>query len=207
MIELFAAVQAMQASPELSDLHKVAPDIVIDMRYAGENNFIGERIDGYDRAKCLLTEPAANALASAQRELSSMALSLKVHDCFRPQRAVDHFVRWSQNGDTTKKAEYYPNVEKGNLFDLGYIAEKSGHSRGSTIDITIQGLDMGSSYDLFDPLSHTDNERVPAQARANRLLLKLVMEKNGFRNYEKEWWHYTLDDEPYKDQYFDTPIE
>ena len=193
--------------PELSDLHKVAPDIVIDMRYAGENNFVGERIYGYNHAKCLLTEPAANALANAQRELSPMALSLKVHDCYRPQCAVDHFIRWSRNDDMATKAEFYPNVKKGNLFDLGYIAEKSGHSRGSTIDITIQGLDMGSSYDLFDPLSHTGNERVPAQARANRLLLKLVMEKNGFRNYEKEWWHYTLDDEPYKDQYFDRPIE
>ncbi|HNR77156.1 MAG TPA: M15 family metallopeptidase [Parvularculaceae bacterium] len=207
MVILLALALAANAAPDLADVRTHAPDIIIDMRYASENNFVGARIDGYKNAVCLLTPQAAAALTAVQADLSSMGLTLKVHDCYRPQRAVDHFARWAKNDDQSTKEEYYPGVEKSELFALGYIAEKSGHSRGSTVDLTIEGLDMGSPYDFFDPMSHTASKAVPAPARANRLLLKLAMEKRGFQNYEKEWWHYTLADEPYKDQYFDRPVK
>lgn len=180
---------------------------VIDMRYAGDENFVGAKVDGYKRAKCLLTPEAANALFAASRNLAEMGLSFRIFDCYRPQRAVDHFVRWSRNDDERTKSAYYPGTPKSELFPQGYIAERSGHSRGSTVDLTIDALDMGSRFDFFDPVSHTASDAIPTPARANRLLLRLIMEKNGFRNYDKEWWHYTLADEPYKDQYFDKPVK
>jgi len=207
MINLLAILVAAGCAPDLVNIEDAAPSVVVDMRYASDNNFVGTKVDGYRKAICLLTPQAAASLASVQEDLSSMGLSLKIHDCYRPQRAVDHFVRWAKNADQSTKPAYYPNVEKSELFDLGYIAEKSGHSRASTIDLTIDGLDMGAPYDLFDPVSHTASGAVPAQARANRLLLKSVMEKHGFQNYEKEWWHYTLTEEPYKDQYFNRPVK
>jgi D-alanyl-D-alanine dipeptidase len=186
----------------------------------------------------MLTPPAAAALSAAQTELRSYGLSLKVYDCYRPQRAVDEFVAWAKDlGDTKMKAEFYPRVEKTNLFKDGYIAAKSGHSRGSTVDLTLipipappqeefasgqrlrdctlpasrrfgdDSLDMGTGFDCFDPLAHTANPDLGAQQRRNRLLLKSTMEKFGFRNLPEEWWHYTLKDEPYPNQYFDVPIE
>ncbi|HBS34785.1 MAG TPA: hypothetical protein DEA50_06875, partial [Parvularcula sp.] len=125
------------------------------MRYAGDNNFTGARIDGYKRAKCLLTPPAVDALSRAGADLQAMGLTLRIFDCYRPQRAVDHFVRWAASGDQRTKADYFPNIEKSRLFAEGYIAERSGHSRGSTVDLTIEGLDMGGPFDFFDPLSNT----------------------------------------------------
>lgn len=205
---LLIAAAALAAEPDFVDVAALVPAAVIEMRYAAADNFVGERIDGYRRAKCLLSKPAASALSAAQQDLEKVGLRLRVFDCYRPQRAVDHFVRWSKDlADQRAKAAYYPAVEKSALFRDGYIAEKSGHSRGSTVDLTIDGLDMGSPYDFFDPLSHTGSPDPPAQARANRLLLKRVMEARGFVNYDKEWWHYTLEDEPYKDRYFDRPVK
>src|SRR5690606_12124201 len=192
-------------------------------------------VTGYEAPKCLLTPAAARALAAVQAELRVFRLSLKTYDCYRPQRAVDDFVRWAQDtADTRMKAEFYPAVAKQNLFRDGYIAERSGHSRGSTVDLTIvplpvppqpeyrpgeplrdcrsadryadNSLDMGTGYDCFDPLSHTANPAVDAEAARNRLLLRLVMEKHGFTNYANEWWHYTLRDEPHPDTYFDEPV-
>lgn len=208
LIAAAAFATAPPASPDFVDVVALAPSVVIDMRYAGADNFVGERIKGYKKDKCLLSRPAAKAVAAAQRDLAEMGLFLRIFDCYRPQRAVDHFVRWSRDDkDQATKAAYYPAVEKSALFRDGYIAERSGHSRGSTIDLTIDGLDMGSAYDFFDPLSHTASAAPPAQARANRLLLKGVMEARGFRNYDKEWWHYTLENEPYKDRYFDEAVK
>ncbi len=219
------------------EVHDVIPTIVLDMRYYSEHNFIGKRIDGYVAPASYLTEEAALALSQVQKELLELGLSLKIYDSYRPQRAVDHFVRWAEDlSDTSMKEEFYPSVEKRHLFRDGYIAARSGHSRGSTLDLTIvtlpvqeQGswstdslvdctetpdrrfrdnsLDMGTGYDCFDALSWTGDDRVGAQQRANRLLLKALMEKHGFRNYPREWWHYTLVDEPFPDTYFDFPVE
>lgn len=198
---------AKAAAPDFVDAGEAIPAAVIDIRYASTDNFTGARVDGYRRAKCLLSRPAAEALARASAELSQMGLRLRLFDCYRPQRAVDHFMRWAANGDQSTKAAYYPNVEKSALFAEGYIAERSGHSRGSTVDLTIDGLDMGSPFDFFDPLSNTADPRPDAAQRANRLLLKLLMERHGFRPYALEWWHFTLDREPWQDTYFDRPVK
>ena len=184
-----------------------------DMRYHGDDNFIGRPITGYDEPICYLTIEAADALSKVQAELSSFGLGLKVFDCYRPARAVADFAEWARDlGDDKMKAKYYPDVEKSRLFELGYIAERSGHSRGSTMDLTIvdlktgEELDMGSGYDLFDPLSWPSDPRPSAEARANRALIQRAMLSNGFRGIKEEWWHFTLNDEPYKDTYFDFPI-
>jgi D-alanyl-D-alanine dipeptidase len=220
--------------PGFVDLKDVVPSIVLDMRYYGPHNFLGTRVDGYEASRCILTRKAADAVARVQGELATFGLSLKVYDCFRPQRAVDHFVRWARDvEDIRTKKEFYPTVDKINLFKDGYIAEKSGHSRGSTIDLTIvpvptpeqekyrphedlrecflaagsrfgdNSVDMGTGFDCFHELAHTENRWVGFGQRSSRLLLKTLMEKQGFKNYEKEWWHYTLQDEPFRDSYFD----
>lgn len=194
-------------------LDHIDPSIVQDIRYASADNFVGEGIDGYEAARCFLTRPAAVALARVQVDLRPFDLSLKVFDGYRPQRAVDHFVRWAEDPTATAlKHQYYPVVPKDSLFAQGYIAVRSGHSRGSTVDVTLvdsetgEALDMGTSFDFFDPRSHTASPHASAQARAHRLLLKQVMEAHGFRNYAKEWWHFTLRDEPFPDTYFDFVI-
>ena len=220
------------------DVQEVVPSLQLDIRYFGPHNFIGERIDGYLAPKCLLTREAAAALARVQRDLSPFSLSLKIYDCYRPQRAVDHFVAWAKNtGDVRTKGEFYPTVDKKDLFSGGYIATKSGHSRGSTVDLTIvalpaaqpapyrpgdqlracylpaeqrfrdNGLDMGTGYDCFHELSHSANKKIGEKQRINRLLLKTLMEKQGFKDYEKEWWHFTLADEPFAQTYFNFVIE
>ena len=186
---------------------------------------------------CILTRHAAEALRNAQWQLLRQGYTLKVYDCYRPQRAVDHFVRWAKDlADEKTKAEFYPNVAKDRLFEEGYIAEKSGHSRGSTMDLTIVKLppraqrpyvpgeplvpcfapkdqrfpdnmvDMGTGFDCFDPLAHTDNPAITGVARQNRDLLRTTMAAAGFRNLPEEWWHYTLNGEPFPDTYFDFPI-
>lgn len=191
-----------------ADVSAEAPGVILEMRYASAENFTGRPVPGYEAARCLLTKEAAGALAGVQTDLEGMGLSLRIYDCYRPQTAVDSFVAWAADeNDTLRKADYYPNLPKAELFPRGYIAAKSGHSRGSTLDLTIDGLDMGSPYDRFEEISHTVSDLVDAPARANRLLLKLVMEKHGFKNYDQEWWHYTLNSEPYPDTYFDFPVE
>jgi zinc D-Ala-D-Ala dipeptidase len=220
------------------DVQTMIPSVVLDIRYYSDHNFVGSRVDGYLAPKCLLTAPAAEALAKVQGELREFSLSLKIYDCYRPQRAVDHFVRWAgEIGDTKTKAEFYPTVDKPNLFRDGYIAGKSSHSRGSTVDITIVplpapagekyvpgqplqacylpygkrfndgSLDMGTGYDCFHELSHPANLKVGIQQRGNRLLLKTLMEKHGFKNYDQEWWHFTLRSEPHPATYFDFPVK
>jgi len=220
------------------DIQKVIPEALLDIRYYGHHNFLGEKVDGYMAPKCLLTRETADALVQVQKELAPFSLSLKIYDCYRPQQAVDHFVRWAKDINNSKtKKEFYPTVDKRNLFKDGYIDSKSGHSRGSTVDLTIvpfpaprqqdyipgqklaecylpaakrfrdNTIDMGTGFDCFHELSHTLNKNIGHQQKVNRLLLKSLMAKHGFRNYDKEWWHYTLNNEPYSNTYFDFTIE
>jgi D-alanyl-D-alanine dipeptidase len=205
-----------QAGPRLVRLDAVAPGVHQDIRYAGAENFVGTPIDGYRAARCWLTDPAARALARVQAEVARDGLTLVVFDCYRPQRAVDHFVRWAADGrDQRTKPTYYPRVSKEELFADGYVARRSGHSRGSTVDLTLARagpggpvpLDMGTPFDFFDPRSHASSSDVAPGARANRARLRRAMTAGGFRPYEPEWWHFTLADEPYPDRYFDLPVE
>jgi zinc D-Ala-D-Ala dipeptidase len=191
----------------------VAPGLVVDMRYAGARNFVGRPINGYETPVCLLTRDAATALASVQRDLAASGRGLKVYDCYRPTRAVADFATWARDlDDQAMKQEYYPNVDKTQLFALGYIAERSGHSRGSTVDVTLidltsgAELDMGTPYDLFDPRSWPSDTSVSAEAQANRRALQDIMVAHGFRPLREEWWHFTLNGEPYPDTYFDFPV-
>lgn len=196
-------------------LNEAIPDLVIDLRYAAENNFVGQRVDGYRHAHAILSAPAVAALAKVQAALQPFGLGLKVFDAYRPQRAVDHFVRWGQDlDDRQTKQDYYPDVAKENLFIEGYIASRSSHSRGSTIDVTIvyrdgngsvHELDMGSRFDFFDPISWPKSREVTPQQRANRALLQSLMRAEGFVPYTQEWWYFSLNGEPYPDTYFDFP--
>lgn len=189
------------------DVAAVISDAVYDIRYYGTDNFVGARVDGYEAPKCILTKKAAAALAGVAADLKPFGFKLRIYDCYRPQMAVDHFVRWAADiNDTKMKKKYYPKVDKRNLFKDGYIASKSGHTRGAVVDLTIDGLDMGTGFDFFSERSHTANSSVPRRARVDRLLLKSLMEKRGFENYDKEWWHYKLKDEPYPDRYFNFPV-
>jgi|SRR5215471_15235190 len=200
---------------EFVDAASVVEGLVVDMRYFGIDNFVGRRIDGYEQPLCVLTHQAAAALARVQRELAARDLGLKVFDCYRPTRAVGHFVRWARDiADTKRKGEYYPDIDKRDLFQLGYIAERSRHSRGSTVDLTLVrrvgaatvDLDMGTPFDFFSPKSWPSDRSVSAEAQANRALLAAAMRRSGFRSYDKEWWHFTLDNEPFPDSYFDFPV-
>jgi D-alanyl-D-alanine dipeptidase len=196
------------------DVKEVIPSVQLDIRYYTADNFVGLRIDGYDAPKCFLTREAAVALKNVQAELTRNGQSLKIFDCYRPKQAVDRFVRWAKDlSDQKMKSKYYPSIDKENLFKNGYIAAKSGHSRGSTLDLTIidlesnQELDMGTGFDFFDTLSHTVNSRIMKSQQDNRIALKSVMERNGFKNLEEEWWHFTLQNEPYPDKYFDFEVK
>ena len=196
-------------------LDEAVPDLAIDLRYGTGDNFLGERIDGYRHAHAILSGPAAVALAGVQAALRPFGLGLKVFDAYRPQRAVDHFVRWGQDlEDQRTKSDYYPDVAKEDLFKEGYIASQSSHSRGSTVDVTIvhrdgsgmvRELDMGSRFDFFGPISWPDSREATPPQRANRALLQSLMRSQGFVPYAQEWWHFTLSGEPYPDTYFDFP--
>ncbi|CAM5327179.1 D-alanyl-D-alanine dipeptidase [Streptomyces xanthochromogenes] len=240
---LSPTAQAVQAVPrpkaprEFVALRTVDPSIIQEMRYITPHDFVGEPIDGYRQPLCILTRPAAEALHRAQLTLLRRGYSLKVYDCYRPQRAVDHFVRWAKDLDDERmKAEFYPRVDKSRLFTDGYIAEKSGHSRGSTMDLTIvklpalptrpyhpgqrlvpcyapkgqrfpdNSLDMGTGFDCFDTLAHTDDPRVQGVQRANRQFLKSTLAAQGFVNLPEEWWHFTYQPEPFPSTYFDFPV-
>lgn len=195
-------------------LTDVVPDVLLEMRYFSTYNFVGARIDGYEQPVALLTREAAQALACAAEDAAALGYRLKIWDAYRPQAAVDHFVRWAADvADTRMKDAFYPDVDKADLFDLGFVARKSGHSRGSTVDLTLvrEGMgreaDMGSPFDWFGELSHPGyvGELTEGQ-RAMRALLADVMCRAGFRPLETEWWHFTLADEPYPDTYFTFPV-
>jgi len=192
----------------------VIPDLDVELRYFTTNNFVGDTIDGYKANVLILTAATAEKLKLVQDELQQENLCLKVYDGYRPQRAVNHFIRWARDlNDTINKSQFYPDVNKRNLFKAGYIASRSGHSRGSTLDLTItngetgEPLDMGSPYDFFGEQSWVDYKAITEQQKANRQLLQSIMLKHNFRNYPKEWWHFTLRWEPFPKTYFDFEVE
>lgn len=195
-------------------LPDVIPEAIYEIRYFTDNNFVGVRIDGYEKNTAILTKPAAEALKKVSDELLKEGITLKIYDGFRPQTAVNHFVRWAENfSDTKMKSAYYPDVDKKDLFKNGYIAEKSGHSRGSTVDLTLvdsksgQELDMGSGFDFFGEISHPlFEDGLTDMQKQNRMKLRNAMLSHGFLPLESEWWHFTLKDEPYPDTYFDFPV-
>jgi D-alanyl-D-alanine dipeptidase len=218
-------------------LSSVDRTILQDIRYATPHNFTGRVVDGYAAPICLLTAPAAQALHRAQQRLVRRGYSLKVYDCYRPQRAVNRFAAWAGDpGDRAMKAEFYPEVDKSRLFADGYVARRSGHSRGSTVDLTIvklpatptrayrpgeplvscyapktrrfpdASIDMGTGFDCFDPRAHTLDPRVRGTAHNDRLMLEHAMEDAGFTGIPEEWWHFTYRSEPYPNTYFDFPV-
>lgn len=197
------------------DVTTLNHDIQTDMKYAGSDNFVGRTVDGYLAPRCYLQRRAAEALARVQADLAGTGLRLHIWDCYRPERAVQDFVRWAEDlQDQRTKAAHYPDLDKSAL--LGdYIAPRSGHSRGYTVDLTLEhcvasghctSLDMGTDFDFFDPLANTDSPKATAAQRANRDKLRARMEREGFRNYPMEWWHFTLTPEPSPSTYYDLPI-
>lgn len=189
------------------DVSVVVPDAIFDMRYASSDNFIGSPIDGYESMRCILTEKAAKALYQVNQQLLLSGSRLRIYDCYRPQRAVDHFIRWARDlRDERRKKEYYPHEDKRDLFEKGYLVRRSTHSRGSTVDLTIDGLDMGTPWDFFADASHTAYAGLTPEQKNNRERLVSLMEQFGFENYPQEWWHFTLKDEPFPNTYFDFPI-
>jgi zinc D-Ala-D-Ala dipeptidase len=237
LLALAGPATAGEPRPRLVALGSVDPTIVQDIRYATPHNFTGRVVPGYDAPLCLLTAPAARALHRVQQNLLRRGYSLKVYDCYRPQRAVDRFVAWSRNpADQAMKAEFFPEVDKARVFALGYVARRSGHSRGSTVDLSIvrlpaapprayrpgeplvscyaprakrfpdPSIDMGTGFDCFDQRAHTLDPRITGTARADRLWLERLMNGAGFDGIPEEWWHFTYRDEPYPDTYFDVPV-
>ena len=204
------------AEAGLVDVSTLIPDLDLDMRYAGSHNFVGRTIDGYEAGRCYLLRPAAEALERVQRDLREQGLGLRTFDCYRPVRAVRHFVRWAKDlDDQATKAEFYPRLPKTAL--LGdYIAETSGHSRGATLDLTLvrcnaggrecTPLDMGTPFDFFDTQANTDAPGLADEQRGNRQQLRAAMERHGFRNYPMEWWHFTLSPEPTPQLAYDVPV-
>lgn len=221
-------------------LHEVDPTIQISVRYATDENFVAKPVDGYKKSVIIMTKQAADALKKVQVDLKKDGYCLVVYDAYRPQEAVNNFMYWADDiNDQAKKVRYYPRIDKARVFELGYVAKRSGHSRGSTIDLTIikdgelvheiqeknrtlrdgftikflddGTVDMGSSFDLFDEASHYDNSLIDDLYKQRRSYLKTAMDKQGFKNYEDEWWHFTLRNEPYpadKDSsYYNFPVE
>ena len=203
----------------------VVPDVIIEARYFSTYNFVGARIDGYLQPTALLLRQAADSLRAVSDDLKAQGYRLKIYDAYRPQQAVDHFVRWGKDlGDTLMKSYFYPNEVKDSLFIKTYIAEQSGHSRGATLDLTLfdmrteKEVDMGGTFDWFGKESHPDcggdpetgtyrpNDTITEQQFANRMILRRAMMAHGFKPYDCEWWHFTLRNEPYPDTYFTIPV-
>ncbi len=211
-VTLCAHARGQERPAGFVDAATIVPGLVLDMRYAGSHNFVGRPIDAYEAPRCLLTKPAADALAEVARDLAPRGFVLRIFDCYRPTRAVANFVRWARDvDDTVGKKEFYPAIDKRTLFQNGYISSRSGHSRGSTVDLTLarvdgQELDMGTPFDFFSPLSWAAAGGIGSEAKTNRTLFAAAMRRRGFRPYEKEWWHFTLSHEPFPDTYFDFPV-
>jgi zinc D-Ala-D-Ala dipeptidase len=210
VVVLLALPSASAQPAPFVDAAAVVPGLAVDMRYFGTHNFVGRRIDGYEAPRCLLARQAANALALVERDLAPRGLGLEVFDCYRPARAVAHFARWARDlADQKQKAEFYPQTDKRILFRAGYIASRSGHSRGATVDLTVvrledgRELDMGTPFDFFGPQSWPSSRSVGEEPQRNRTLLADAMRRRGFRPYDREWWHFTLRGEPFPDTYFD----
>ena len=194
-------------------LSDIVPDAILEIRYYSTYNFVGDRIDGYVEPIALITKEAGEALLNVSNELKSKGYRLRIYDAYRPQRAVSHFVRWAKDIDDTRMKEFfYPELDKKDIFPQGYILEHSGHSRGSTVDLTLfdmaagKDLDMGGPFDYFGMLSHPDHRVITDEQYRNRMMLREAMIKHGFLPITEEWWHFTLDNEPYPDTYFDFPV-
>ncbi len=232
--EAESAVVAPEAdASDFVTLTDVVPDVILEIRYYGTYNFVGDRIDGYEAPTALLTHAAADSLLAVSNEVKALGYRLKIYDAYRPQCGVDHFVRWAADvPDTRMKAYFYPDLDKSVLFDQKYIMAKSGHTRGSTVDLTLfdmateKELDMGGTFDWFGPESHPDfcgnpetmeytgdNSKSPAgrsitpEQFHNRMILRQAMLNHGFKALESEWWHFTLREEPYPDTYFTFPVK
>ena len=207
-------------------LTDAVPDAILEIRYFSTYNFVGRRIDGYVEPTALMTKVAADSLRAVSDDVKALGYRLKVYDAYRPQMAVDHFVRWAADiPDTLMKRYFYPDVDKSLLFEQEYIAEKSGHTRGSTVDLTLfdmqteKELDMGGTFDWFGLESHPDfggnpdtmeylpNDEITAEQFAHRMILRQAMMRHGFRPISSEWWHFTLDNEPFPDTYFNFPVK
>lgn len=191
----------------------VIPDAILEIRYYTDYNFVGEQIDGYEEPVALLTKEAAQALKAANDDLEEQGYCIKIYDAYRPQCAVDDFVDWANDTSDTKMQEYfYPEVNKANLFSEGYIAYHSGHSRGSTVDLTIvdkatgEDVDMGGTFDYFGQVSHPDYTGITDEQYENRMILRDAMTSHGFKAITTEWWHFTLQNEPYPNTYFNFPV-
>jgi len=215
LLFLISFVASAQSLPEgFVYLSNIDASIQKELRYESTNNFIGKPINGYHKDMVIVSKKTALALQKIQQIFLKDSLSLKIFDAYRPQQAVDHFVKWAKDlKDTLRKQDFYPSVPKSELFAQGYIASKSGHTRGSTVDLTLvhvktnQELDMGSPYDFFGKASHPFYKGITKVQQKNRLLLRTVMLKKGFQPYENEWWHFTLKKEPFPKTYFNFPIE
>jgi D-alanyl-D-alanine dipeptidase len=227
-----ASAETTSVPSDFVDITTVNPQVRVEGRYASDWNFLGRPVTGYRAGKCYLTTKAAAALSEVEKDVEKQGYHLLAFDCYRPQRAVNDFVAWVKNGpDSKTKSFFYPGEPRETLIKRGYIASHSGHSRGSTIDLTlikketslktfhesysdcrhpakVEGqLDMGTSYDCLSEDAATDIAKLSPEAKANRALLREAMAKHGFENYSKEWWHYTLKDEPYKAKYFDFEVQ
>ena len=208
------------------NLAEAVPDVILEIRYYSTYNFVGTRVDGYEEPVALLTRQAADSLRAVSDDLMKQGYRLKIYDAYRPQCAVDHFVRWAADvNDTLMKPYFYPDVPRDKLFKLGYIAEKSGHTRGSTVDLTLfdmateKELDMGGTFDWFGLESHPDyggdpdtgvykgNAQITAEQFHNRMILREAMMRHGFKPIGEEWWHFTLKNEPFPDTYFTFPVK
>ena len=194
-------------------LSETVPDVLLEIRYYSTYNFVGDRIDGYEEPLALLTREAAGALREVSDELVQKGYRLKIYDAYRPQRAVTHFMNWALDpGDTRMKPYFYPELDKEALIPQGYIAAHSGHSRGSTVDLTLfdmatqREVDMGGPFDYFGELSHPDYTGITEAQHANRMLLRKTMLARGFKPLAEEWWHFTLENEPFPDTCFDFPV-
>ncbi len=219
-------------SSQFVNLTDVIPDAILEIRYFGTYNFVGNRIDGYLEPTALMTKKAADSLKAVSDDVVSQGYRLKIYDAYRPQCAVDHFVRWAQDlADTKMKPYFYPDLDKSVLFEQEYIYERSGHTRGSTVDLTLfdmateKELDMGGTFDWFGPESHPDfcgnpgtgeytgdNHKSPVgrsitqEQFEHRMILRQAMLRHGFKALDTEWWHFTLKDEPFPDTYFTFPV-
>ena len=215
---IFSFIQTTSASEISYDksgfvpIYTVIDDAAYDIRYYSPNNFTGNKINGYKAPVAYMTKEGVNALSIAAADLRNQGYRLLIWDSYRPQKAVDNFVEWINNPNDEGDKSFYPNLKKSDLLEGQYIMAKSGHTRGSTIDLTLikkdgSFVDMGGTFDLFSEISHPDYKKLTRQQKRNRKILHDAMIKAGFKGIDSEWWHFTLNDEPYPDTYFDFDIE
>jgi D-alanyl-D-alanine dipeptidase len=215
LIALLVTSSMAHSHPGFVSITDLCPEVKAYMNYATTENFTGEVVAGYKARKAFMAKAPAEALCKVIVDAKRIGLGIKIFDCYRPAKAVAFFQEWAKKPETDpeRKEFYYPEYTREQLFELGYIATKSSHSKGSAIDLTLfdlesgKDLDMGTHFDYFGELSHTDNLQVTAAQRKNRYLLKELMEGRGFKNFSQEWWHYSMKPEPYPDTYFDFDVE